>query len=151
MQESSEPAAAAAKAQPERNTDAFQRYTHAIAADVVAARADAASIAGLLSSKTAYQLPQAFEWAQPGEVPKMPMVPTILQGQPAYVPPEDPFWFMETCPAKTGISVLVGGGMGLAAGVVIGGWQSYSPPMPFPGAPEPPPVKALTAVSMPVA
>ena len=92
-------------------------------------------------------LPAAFGWAQPGQAPRIPLVPTILQGQPAHTMPSDPMGWMETCPAKTGISVVVGGGLGLVTGVVLGGWQSYAPPMPFPGAPEPPRVRPLAAVS----
>jgi import inner membrane translocase subunit TIM22 len=36
--------------------------------------------------------------------------------------------------------------MGLLMGVVLGGFSAMGPPMPFPGAPEPPPVAPLRAL-----
>ena len=121
------------------------------AAAMMQAGVNAAGVSGSLGGSTVFRaggmpLPAAFGWAQEGMAPRVPLVPTVLQGQPAHTLPQDPMWWMETCPAKTGISFIVGGGLGLVTGIVLGGWQSYAPPMPFPGAPEPPRVRPLAAV-----
>ncbi|CAE7816340.1 Timm22 [Symbiodinium sp. KB8] len=100
------------------------------AAAMMQAGVNAAGVSGSLGGSTVFRaggmpLPAAFGWAQEGMAPRVPLVPTVLQGQPAHTLPQDPMWWMETCPAKTGISFIVGGGLGLVTGIVLGGWQSY--------------------------
>lgn len=76
-----------------------------------------------------------------------PLVPTALQGQLPYVPPKDFFaGLAESCLFKGVTSLVVGGGLGLLAGVVIGGWQSATPPMALPGNPEVPRTTAFRAL-----
>jgi len=50
----------------------------------------------------------------------------------------DPFVFMESCAAKAVSSGFIGGGMGVAMGLVLGGYNSIAPPVTIPGVPEPP-------------
>lgn len=49
-----------------------------------------------------------FQWSSPGSVPKLPWIPTALQGQPPVEVPKDPFEVMNSCPAKTVLSFVMG-------------------------------------------
>eukprot|EP01138_Halocafeteria_seosinensis_P001255 gb/GECG01001286.1/.p1 GENE.gb/GECG01001286.1/~~gb/GECG01001286.1/.p1 ORF type:complete len:312 (+),score=39.29 gb/GECG01001286.1/:1-936(+) len=87
-----------------------------------------------------------FGWSSPQTAPMLPWIPTALQGQPPVESVKDPFEIMNSCPAKTVLSFVLGGGLGVATGVVVGGFQSSSPPMGYPGAPPPPSMTALQAL-----
>ena len=100
----------------------------------------------LLRPASNFYVPEQWPWLR-SAVLATPLVPTALQGQLPYVPPKDFFaGLAESCLFKGVTSLVVGGGLGLLAGVVIGGWQSATPPMALPGNPEVPRTTAFRAL-----
>ena len=84
--------------------------------------------------------PQMFPWAQPGAVPKVPVIPSFTH-RPLAAPPMDMMAAInESCFTRSLIAGLMGGVLGLGMGVMFGGNEHLTPPLASlpPGQPVPP-------------